>query len=203
MIISDLYQTKIEASNYNVNIDSTDTVITVSLIDFNGNAVTGKSVTLACDKGYFNKNGSTTISGTTTKSITATTDSNGKITATWTASEWELCTFTANSTSIQVNVHGWRTVTGLPSGVGAEVNGASKLTHLWVNKQMNISAKTQTVIMNQDVLPVAYCPFNTVRANIRQDDECSVNYLGKIVYYCTVGLTSQWIQIDVTYKNKM
>lgn len=113
MIISDFYQTRIEASNYNVNIDSTDTVITVTLIDFNGVAVTGKSVTLTCDRGYFNKNGSTAISGTTTKSITATTDSNGKITATWTASEWGLATFSTSNSSqpshIQVNVTGWKT----------------------------------------------------------------------------------------------
>ena len=110
MIISDFYQTRIEASNYNVNIDSTDTVITVTLIDFNGTAVTGKSVTLTCDRGYFNKNGSTAISGTTTKSITATTDSNGKITATWTASEWGLATFSTNTVSNQVQVKGYKTI---------------------------------------------------------------------------------------------
>lgn len=109
MQITDLYQTKIECSTYNANIDSTDTVITVSLIDFNGNAVTGKSVTLTCDKGYFNKKGSTAISGTTTKSITLNTDSNGQITGTWTASEWGLCTFSTNTTNTQINVTGWRT----------------------------------------------------------------------------------------------
>ena len=109
MIISDLYQTKIEATGYNVDIDSTNTVITVSLIDFNGAPVTGKSVTLSCDRGYFNKNGSTTINGTSTKSITATTDNNGKITATWTASDWGLATFTSNNSNIQINVGGWRT----------------------------------------------------------------------------------------------
>lgn len=110
MQITDLYQTKIECSTYNANIDSTDTVITVSLIDFNGNAVTGKSVTLTCDKGYFNKKGSTAISGTTTKSITLNTDSNGQITGTWTASEWGLATFSANSSNMQITVNGWKTI---------------------------------------------------------------------------------------------
>ena len=109
MQISDLYQTKITCSTYNATIDSTNTVITVKLIDFNGAAVTNKSVTLTCDKGYFNKNGSTAISGTTTKSITATTNSSGEITATWTASEWGLCTFSTNNINTQVNVKGWRT----------------------------------------------------------------------------------------------
>ena len=105
MQITDLYQTKITCSTYNANIDSTDTVITVKLIDFNGAAVTNKSVTLTCDKGYFNKNGSTPISGTSTKSITATTDSSGEITATWTASEWGLCTFSTNTTNTQIKVN--------------------------------------------------------------------------------------------------
>jgi len=111
MQISDLYQTKITCSTYNANIDSTDTVITVKLIDFNGAAVTNKSVTLTCDKGYFNKNGSTSISGTTTKSITATTNSSGEITATWTASEWGLCTFSANSTKSSVKIRGFKVLT--------------------------------------------------------------------------------------------
>jgi len=107
--LSDIYQTKIEASNYNVSIDSTDNVITVTLLDFNNQPVTNKSVTLTCDKGYFTKKGSTNISGKTTKSVSVNTDSNGKITATWTASEWGLCTFSANSNKVQINVKGCRT----------------------------------------------------------------------------------------------
>lgn len=110
MQITDLYQTKITCSTYNANIDSTDTVITVKLIDFNGNAVTNKSVTLTCDKGYFNKKGSTSISGTTTKSITLTTNSSGEITGTWTASEWGLCTFSTNTVKAQVNIKGYKLV---------------------------------------------------------------------------------------------
>ena len=110
MQITDLYQTKITCSTYNANIDSTDTVITVKLIDFNGNAVTNKSVTLTCDKGYFNKKDSTPISGTTTKSITLTTDSSGEITGTWTASEWGLATFSTNNSNIQIMSHGLKHV---------------------------------------------------------------------------------------------
>ena len=126
MIISDMYQTKIEASNYNANIDSTNNVITVTLLDFNNQPVTNKSVTLSCDKGYFTKKGSTSISGTTTKSVTVNTDSNGKITATWTASEWGLCTFSANNNKVQINVKGWKVVQGadnLNSYFHIRVNG--------------------------------------------------------------------------------
>lgn len=123
MIISDFYQTKIEVvksdtttSYYNVNIDATDVQVIVSLIDFNGAPVVGKSVTLNCDNGYFTKYGSgtstsslTATGNTTTKNITATTDSNGKISATYTASEWGLATFSTNTQSVQIRVNGWRT----------------------------------------------------------------------------------------------
>ena len=108
MQIKSLYQTKITCSKYDANIDSTDTVVTVKLIDFNDAPVKNKSVTLTVDKGYFNKNGSTPISGTTTKSITASTNTNGEITATYTASEWGLATFSANQSNIQVNITGWK-----------------------------------------------------------------------------------------------
>ena len=115
MQINDLYQTKITCSTYNATIDSANTIVTVRLVDFNGNSVTNKSVTLTCDKGYFNKNGSTSISGTTTKSITATTNGSGEITATWTASEWGLCTFSANTSNIQVKVTGWKLINSYAS----------------------------------------------------------------------------------------
>ena len=141
MQITDLYQTKITCSTYNADIDSTNTVITVKLVDFNGAAVTNKSVTLTCDKGYFNKNGSTTISGTTTKSITATTNSSGEITATWTASEWGLCTFSANNNTVQVNVTGWKT----------DNSGTQDLGTLLYNEttvQFRIAIESQTTISN-------------------------------------------------------
>lgn len=91
----------------------------------------------------------------------------------------------------------------MPSGVIVHVNGLLKLTNLKFNKNMNISAKTVTTLMDEGVLPVQYCPYSTVRTNIRQDDECSVSYLGKITYYCIVALTNANIQFDVTFHNKM
>lgn len=105
MIITDLYQTKIEASNYNPTPTQSVTV-TVSLKDFNGEPVTGKQVTLTCSMGYFTMNGSVSISGTSTKNITNTTDNNGQITGTWTTSSTEdgLCTFSTNTQNLQVNV---------------------------------------------------------------------------------------------------
>lgn len=117
MIINDLYQTRIDitkgtsgSSYYNVGIGATDVTVTVLLVDFNNNPVSGKNVTLSVTKGYFTKNGDKTLGGTLYKSITAKTDSWGKITATYTASERGLVDFSANNTSISIEVTGWKNV---------------------------------------------------------------------------------------------
>ena len=114
MQISKLYETKLECSSYNVTIDSTDTTVTLTLVDFNGSPVTNTAVTLKADKGYFTKAvGKTTTTYTdasATKTINATTDNNGKVVATWTASEWGLCTFSANNINSQIIVKGWRKI---------------------------------------------------------------------------------------------
>ena len=96
MIISDLYNINVKLSKYTTVLESTVTV-TVTLMDFNKKAVTGKSVTLVCSDGYFSKNGNTVISNTTTKSISATTNSSGQITATYTASKTGLISFLINN----------------------------------------------------------------------------------------------------------
>ena len=128
MQISKLYETKLECSSYNVNIDSTDTTVTLTLVDFNGSPVTNTAVTLKADKGYFTKAvGKTTTTYTAasaTKTINATTDNNGKVVATWTASEWGLCTFSANNTTIQIHSNGFREVT--PTG--------EQYCQVWINK---------------------------------------------------------------------
>ena len=112
MQISKLYETKLECSSYNVNIGSTDTTVTLTLVDFNGSPVTNTAVTLKADNGYFTKAvGKTTTTYTdasATKTINATTDNNGKVVATWTASEWGLCTFSANNNSIQTRTKGYK-----------------------------------------------------------------------------------------------
>ena len=119
MQITDLYQTKIEIVKsgtstpyYNVNIDATDVQVIVTLTDFNGAAVSGKNVTLTVDHGAFTKvgSGSSTPTGSASgTSCSATTDSNGKISALYTASEWGLATFSANNSQSQVSISGWKT----------------------------------------------------------------------------------------------
>ena len=101
--------TKIVASDYNPNIDSTITV-TVTVKDVYDDPVENESVQVTCNIGKFTKLNGSTISDT--QSVTGNTDSNGQFTLTYTCSEWGLATFSANNRSTQVNVTGWKEVWG-------------------------------------------------------------------------------------------
>lgn len=182
MIISDFYQTKIEASSYNVNIDATDTVITVSLIDFNGAAVTGKQVVLTCDKGYFNKNGSTAISGTDTKSITATTDSNGKITATWTASEWGLATFSTNNINTGIYVAGSKLIKESTNKVLKLYRNDNVMTLTCISTNNDVAFPPSWTVYSSGFVPSSYRPRSTLIAynSARMDTFWLVNHDGDV-----------------------
>lgn len=152
MIINDLYQTRIDitkgtsgSSYYNVGLDATDVTVTVLLVDFNNNPVGGKNVTLSVTKGYFTKNGDKTLGGTSYKSISATTDSLGKITATYTASERGLITFSANNTTISIEVTGWKNVDSDNSAVWSSVAGTG-VTHqkVYTNGELAVLYLTGT-----------------------------------------------------------
>lgn len=142
MIITDLYETNLsiyENANsntevYNVLIDTTDILICVKLVDFNKGNVTGKTVTLTVDKGYFtgygnNKNNQNTINDTTTLTVTGTTNINGEFYATWTASEWGLATFKVNNTKIQCSVTGYKLVETLKTNIKIYSNGQDAHIH--------------------------------------------------------------------------
>ena len=98
--------TKIVASDYNPNIDSTITV-TVTVKDVYDDPVENESVQVTCNIGKFTKLNGSTISDT--QSVTGNTDSNGQFALTYTCSEWGLATFSANNVKIQINVGGYRT----------------------------------------------------------------------------------------------
>jgi len=125
MIINNLYQTKITCNNYNPSIDSNVTV-TVKLEDFNKRAVANKPVTLTCSKGYFTSvthNGGTTSLNKTKTTNSYNTNSNGEITAIWTASEWGYNTFLADNSNIQVLTTGYKVVQKPKSGVTVYSDG--------------------------------------------------------------------------------
>ena len=102
--------TSISCSNYNPMIDSNSTTVTVTVKDVYGDAVSGEEVTVTCTGGTFTALNGSSITGTT--SATGTTNSDGQFTLTYTAGNWGLITITANNTSIQLNVDGWKYVRG-------------------------------------------------------------------------------------------
>ena len=99
--------TKIVASDYNPNIDSTITV-TVTVKDVYDDPVENESVQVNCNIGKFTKLNGSTISDT--QSVTGNTDSNGQFTLTYTCSEWGLATFSAKNHNTQIRVAGFRKI---------------------------------------------------------------------------------------------
>ena len=100
--------TSISCSTYNAKIDSTSTTVTVTVKDVYGDAVSGEDVTVTCSAGTFTALNGSSITGTT--SATGTTNSDGQFTLTYTAGNWGLITITANNTTVQLEVDGWRYV---------------------------------------------------------------------------------------------
>lgn len=146
--------TKIVASDYNPNIDSTITV-TVTVKDVYDGPVADESVQVTCQIGKFTELNGGTISDT--QSVTALTDSNGEISLTYSCSEWGIVNFSANNTSTQVNVQGWRQIT---SGTG----------QLWVNDETKTAVFSfsrngaiTSEISYANAIPSPYRPSSHVR----------------------------------------
>lgn len=99
--------TSIECSDYNPSIDGNITV-TITVNDVYGDAISGESVTVTASEGNFTQLNGSDI--TAASSVTGTTNSSGQFTLTYNCSEWGLITFTANNTSTQVNVTGWKRI---------------------------------------------------------------------------------------------
>ena len=107
-ILGDNYKiTNIECSDYNPTIDDYITV-TITVNDVYGDSVEGENVTVTASEGTFAQLNGSDI--TSASSVTGTTNSSGQFTLTYTCSEWGLITFSANNTSNQINVVGWKEV---------------------------------------------------------------------------------------------
>lgn len=104
--------TSLTVSDYNPNIDSTVT-LTVTVKDVYNRPVVGEEVTVTASEGDFTQLDGSTI--TAASSVTGTTNSSGQFTLTYACSEWGLITFSANTTSTQVSVTGWKQVQSLSS----------------------------------------------------------------------------------------
>ena len=150
--------TKIVASDYNPNIDSTITV-TVTVKDVYDDPVENESVQVTCNIGKFTKLNGSTISDT--QSVTGNTDSNGQFTLTYTCSEWGLATFSANNSFKQINVQGWREVT-LPSSVTSYcdlyVNEATRTCNFKYYRTDYKFTKTSSITLHSNLVPEGYRP---------------------------------------------
>ena len=189
MIISDLYQTNITCSTYNTTIDSGDentTIkVTVKLEDFNKSPVTTKNVDLTVDKGYFkNVTGTSTTnySNTTTKSVSATTKSDGTISAVYVPSEWGLCTFSANNSKIQVFVSGFKEIT--PTG--------EQYCRVWINKASRIvkvkCARNITVSSSNKDKFIEYSSGQIISGEFYPETNV---YASTSLPYCTLGFSTE------------
>lgn len=146
--------TSLRVSDYNPNIDSTVT-LTVTVKDVYNRPVVGDEVAVTASEGNFIKLNGSGITAAST--VTGTTDSNGEFTLTYACSEWGLVTFSANKTSTQVNVTGWREIT---AGTG----------RLWVNDETKTAVfhftRTGAItseIIHANAIPSGYRPEGFVR----------------------------------------
>lgn len=141
--ITDLYNYSISCSNYNPTID-TGISVTVKVTNQAGNPVVGHTVSIL-------KNNSSWKSGTT--------GSNGEFTTTYTCSEWGLITFSANNTSIQIRVTGFKVVTETNETyyVGEDI------VHLFMHYNGSLTATTSWKdfgrVVGQYSRPSANIPF--------------------------------------------
>lgn len=153
-VLGDNYKiTNIVCSDYNPNIDSTITV-TVSVNDVYGDAVSGESVTVTASEGNFTQLNGSDITGAST--VTGTTNSSGQFTLTYSCTVWGLVTFSANNTSIQTRVNGWRSVNISVSYAGFYVNEAEKLCRLTYYRTGYNFSDTAFKTLHSGVIPSKY-----------------------------------------------
>lgn len=156
--------TKIVASDYNPNIDSTITV-TVTVKDVYDDPVENESVQVTCNIGKFTKLNGSTISDT--QSVTGNTDSNGQFTLTYSCTEWGLATFSANNSNIQIKVTGVKTII-ITSNITLHVNGDSRTCTMRINGLSGSVSKADTPNVVY-TLPSAYAQYLPKTTLLQQD----------------------------------
>lgn len=109
-IANKLYKTQIDCSTYEPQIDSTNTIITVTIYDFNNQVVNGATVNISVDKGVLTKkqNNTTSSNLSNVKTASMTTGSNGVVQFTYKANEWGFANISVNNSNIKLFVSGWQ-----------------------------------------------------------------------------------------------
>lgn len=158
---SNYYVTTLTSSSYNATIDGTVTV-TVNLKDVYGDNVSGASVTVTASSGTFTQLNGSNI--TAAASVTGTTNASGTFTLTYKCSEWGLITFTANNTTTQIRVSGWKevSVTGATSYATLYVNGEERMADFrYYRTGYNFTSTGPT--LHSNAIPSDYRPaFNVI-----------------------------------------
>lgn len=195
---SSYYVTSLTSSSYNATIDGTVTV-TVNLKDVYGTNVNGASVTVTASSGTFTQLNGSNI--TAAASVTGTTNASGTFTLTYKCSEWGLITFSANNTSMQIRVTGWKevSVTGATSYATLYVNGEERLASFrYYRASYNFTATT-TVTLHTNAIPSSYRPPAGVNMDmLRSDLTGSVNEDGDISVVSwatgskTINMSAMW-----------
>lgn len=121
----------LECDEYNPSIDGTVT-LTVTAKSIYGNPIGDMEIPVTCSEGNFTELNGSSI--TAASSVTGTTNSSGQFTLTYSCSEWGLITFSANTTSKQVNVTGFKQIKTYASGFYTlSVDGSKRLAKLRVS----------------------------------------------------------------------
>ena len=195
-ILGDNYNiTDISVSNYNPTIDGTVT-LTVTVKDVYGDAVSGESVLVTASAGNFTKYNGSTITGAS--SYTGTTNSSGQFTLTYTCSEWGLITFSANTTSTQIKVKGWRTKA---SSNEYTLRRNEEFVHLTISKDsQSISGNWITIL---DITYSDYRPEKTVYVAGTNSTLYRVNSSGNVAVARLSGsATTTYAHLEILWKLK-
>ena len=114
VIASKLYKTQIDCSTYEPQIDSDDTEITITLLDFNNEPVSNEEVTVTCSGGLFWYVKRNQIDRDAfpeeVSTVTMRTNNNGQFILGYWANEWGFINIQANNTNIKLYVSGWREI---------------------------------------------------------------------------------------------
>lgn len=194
MIITDLYQTRINATDYTLAHNG-ETTLTINLKDFNGSNVTGKQINnITCDKGVFTQitdKTRTNSSLNNVKTINGITNSNGEILLKFKATDWGLCTISCNNMKLQIFVNGWEEITPLTTSGGFEVSNSA--LQLFVNGTLRLavlkSKNTSAIFKSGDVsyanlIPTEYRPtVQVIGKTVYKNGRLLVDGSGNVYYH--------------------
>lgn len=180
-----LFHTIIDSSTYNLDINNSCTV-TVTLLDYNNNPISGVQTSISCTDGTL-KDMNETLTGS--NNYTDVTDINGQIKVKYKATNWGLHHLNCNNESIGIWIIGKKTFIGSVSSY--KVHYSRSIAQLEVTyatlKGTNGSPTTVATISKDDIRPLArHTTFTTAgfATTNDADSDLSINTDGTIEWRC-------------------